>query len=75
MDRSFYQFVLSFRGGPKGDEKTEFAERMFRDFSFPKDVEDFDLLSRYIEELAAPKMTSVVFDELFSIYKERCQLA
>lgn len=74
MERSFYHFVLSFRGGPKGDAKTEFAERMFYDVGFPKDAGDFDQLSRYIEELADPEMPSVVFDEIFTLYKERCEL-
>ena len=37
MERSFYQFVLSFRGGKKGDEKSAFAEAVFNDHSFPKE--------------------------------------
>ena len=56
MDRSFYQFVLSFRGGKKGDEKAAFAEAMFNDHSFPKEEKAFDPLSRYIEEKADPEM-------------------
>lgn len=73
MDRSFYQFVLSFRGGKKGDPKSAFAEAMFNDHSFPKDEKGFDPLSRYLEEKADPEMPSVVFDELFEMYKDRFQ--
>ena len=73
MDRSFYQFVLSFRGGKKGDNHAAFAEAVFNDHSFPKDEKAFDPLSRYLEEKADPEMPSVVFDELYEMYKERFQ--
>ncbi|WP_432358846.1 YozE family protein [Sporosarcina sp. UB5] len=73
MDRSFYQFVLSFRGGKKDDSTSTFAEAVFNDHSFPKDEKDFDFLSRYLEEKADPEMPTIVFDELFAMYKERFQ--
>ncbi|MFC5587619.1 YozE family protein [Sporosarcina soli] len=71
MKRSFYQFVLSFRGGAKEDSFAVFAEYMFNDLSFPKDETSFDTLSRYIEDKADPNMPSVVFDELYQLYEER----
>lgn len=71
MRRSFYQFVLSFRGGAREDSSTVFAEYMFEDLSFPKDETDFDALSRYIEDKADSNMQSVVFDELYKLYEER----
>lgn len=73
MDRSFYQFVLSYRGGKKDDAKSTFAEAVFNDHSFPKDEKGFDPLSRYLEEKADPEMPSVIFDELYELYKERFQ--
>lgn len=71
MDRSFYRFALSYRGGSKGDAKAVFAERMFHDSSFPREETAFDPLSRYLEDAADPEMPSVVFDELYAIYQER----
>ncbi|GKV68723.1 UPF0346 protein [Sporosarcina sp. NCCP-2716] len=71
MDRSFYQFALSFRGGDKHDLNSVFAESMFRDHSFPKSERSFDALSRYIEEKADPEMPSALFDELYRQYEER----
>ena len=71
MNRSFYRFALSFRGGAIDDLKAVFAERMFNDSSFPKEEKAFDPLSRYIEEKADAKMPSVIFDELFLLYEER----
>lgn len=72
MNRSFYQFALSYRGGPKEDAKAVFAEKMFRDSAFPKDEQDFDVLSRYIEEQADAELSSVTFDEMYEQYKELC---
>ncbi len=71
MDRSFYRFVLSFRGGVKGDLNSLFAEAMFNDLGFPKEEKAFDSLSRYIEDKADSQMTSVIFDELYRLYEER----
>lgn len=71
MDRSFYQFVLSYRGGEKNDPHAIFAESMFKDQSFPKYERSFDTLSRYIEEKADPQMPSVLFDELYRHFEDR----
>jgi uncharacterized protein YozE (UPF0346 family) len=71
MDRSFYRFALSYRGGPKDDLKAVFAEAMFKDSSFPKEEKVFDPLSRYIEEKADAEMPSVIFDDLYLLFEER----
>lgn len=70
MRKSFYQYVLSFRGEGKDDEKAVFAEEMFRDLSFPKQANEYDTLSRYVEELGNDDMRSIVFDELYALYEE-----
>ncbi len=71
MDRSFYRFALAYRGGGKNDVKSNFAESMFQDLSFPREERTFDNLSRYIEEKADTGMSVSVFDELYKIYEER----
>ncbi|MCZ2258250.1 YozE family protein [Sporosarcina sp. G11-34] len=71
MNKSFYQFALSFRGGRKDDLQAQFAESMFNDLSFPKEETEFDLISRYVEEKADAGMRSVVFDDLYKLYEER----
>ncbi|WP_432355702.1 YozE family protein [Sporosarcina sp. A2] len=71
MDRSFYQFVCSYRGGEKHDPYSLFADSMFNDLSFPKYERSFDTLSRYIEEKADPSMPSVLFDELYRHFEDR----
>ena len=74
MYKTFYQFVLSFRGGKKDDRQSVFAEAMFRDLSFPKDETEYDPLSRYVEEKADEEMRSVIFDDLYKLYEERVKL-
>ena len=74
MNKSFYQFTLSFRGGGKDDVHSVFAEAMFKDLSFPKDVGEYDSLSRYVEEKADEQLRSIVFDELYKLYEERVKL-
>lgn len=74
MNKSFYQFALSFRGGGKNDAQSVFAEAMFRDLSFPKSEEEYDPLSRYVEEKADAQLRSIIFDELFKLYEERVKM-
>lgn len=74
MDRSFYHFALRFRGGGREDDKSVFADKMFLDAGFPKTLEDFDSLSRYIEEMADDDLRSTTFDDIYEIYKELCSL-
>lgn len=71
MNKSFYQFALSFRGGTKEDENSVFAEAMFKDLSFPKVETEYDPISRYVEEKADSELRSIVFDDLYKIYEER----
>lgn len=70
MNKPFYRFALSFRGGENEDDYATFAEAMFNDLSFPKEAKNYDPISRYIEEKADAEMRSVVFDELFRLYEE-----
>lgn len=70
MNKTFYRFALSFRGGGKEYDYATFAEAMFNDLSFPKEAKKYDAISRYIEEKADVELRSVVFDELFRLYEE-----
>lgn len=74
MNKSFYHFVLSFRGGRKDELRSVFAEAMFNDLSFPKEEAEYDPISRYVEEKADEEMQSVIFDDLYNLYEERVKL-
>ena len=69
MYHTFYKYVLTFRGGPKTDLRSQFAEAMYYDLSFPKQSSDFHELSRYIEELAHQDMSALLFDDLWTLYE------
>jgi len=68
MKKSFYLYVLTFRGGDWSDAKVRFAEEMFNEHNFPKQSMDFDELSSYIESYATDNLKIEVFDELWSLY-------
>ncbi|MBD7944344.1 MULTISPECIES: YozE family protein [Psychrobacillus] len=70
MHQSFYLFALKFRGGQKNDAKAQFAEHMFLQHDFPKAETSFQEISEYIEELAHPEMTAIVFDEIWGLYED-----
>lgn len=70
MRHSFYHYVLKHRGGGKNDSFSAFAEAMFKDHTFPKQCEEFEELSSYIEEEVHPHMPASTFDQLWVQYVE-----
>lgn len=68
MKKSFYLYVLTFRGGDYSDQKVRFAEEMFPEHNFPKQSTDFEELSTYIESFATDNLTTEAFDELWALY-------
>lgn len=74
MGKSFYHYVLTFRGGDWSDEKTRFAESMFIDPGFPKTSANFDKLSSYIELQSDEYLTTSAFDELWDLYAQKYDL-
>ncbi len=69
MNHSFYKYALTFRWGSHTDKKAMFAEAMFYDLSFPKHSNDFEEISRYIEELAHKDMSATIFDEMWILFE------
>lgn len=69
MRPSFYLYVLTFRGAT--DRYGTFAEAVFHDHSFPKQADDFETLSLYIEQLANDDLNAVTFDDLWGMYEEK----
>lgn len=71
MKRSFYHYVLTFRGGEWSDKKVRFAESMILDHAFPKNSDNFDELSNYIEFQSNEYLTIGVFDVLWDLYETK----
>ncbi|MCC5889272.1 MAG: YozE family protein [Alkalibacterium sp.] len=68
MRRSFYHYVKTIRDPYKKDEVTLFANSVDKDGSFPKQSEDYDEISRYLEIDADYVDSMSVFDEVFQNY-------
>lgn len=71
MRRSFYHYVKTLRDPYKKDSVTLFANAVDRDGSFPKQSEDYDELSRYLEVEADYVDSMSVFDEVFLDYVDK----
>ena len=69
MKKSFYHYVLTFRGGEWSDKKVRFAESMFINHDFPKTAVTFGELSNYIELQSDEYLTADAFDELWALYE------
>lgn len=69
MNKSFYLYVLTFRGGDWSDQKSRFAESAFHDHSFPITSTSFEELSSYIETQADENLSTAAFDELWDLYQ------
>jgi uncharacterized protein YozE (UPF0346 family) len=68
MAKSFYHFLMRFRNG--NDELSKFAEGAFRDLSFPKESNDYDELSRYLELNDDYLSTMTIFDLAWTYYEQ-----
>lgn len=70
MRRSFYHYILTQRGHNIGDPVEDFAQEVSIDKSFPKQSEDYDELSSYLE-LSVNYLSSMdLFDQLWDQYLE-----
>lgn len=67
--RSFYQFLITFRGKKQPDHKNQLADWAFYDHNFPKYSVDYDEVSSYLEWNSPFPESLIVFDELWEIYK------
>ncbi|MEO4054856.1 YozE family protein [Solibacillus sp. CAU 1738] len=74
MMKTFYMYVLTYRGGAWSDPKARFAEACFEDHSFPKNSSNFEELSLYIEMHGDDLLTIATFDELWELYVEKYNL-
>lgn len=68
MAKSFYHFIMRYRGGK--DELSQFAEGVYRDLGFPKESTDYDELSRYLEMNGDYLPTMTVFDRAWENYQQ-----
>lgn len=72
MKRPFYQYIQKHRSfsGNHPSLLSEFAETVYLDGDFPKDVQDFSTLSDYIELNDRYTDYVAVFDRIWESYNE-----
>lgn len=65
---SFYRYLMTQRNPNSADEIEQFANNAFLDSTFPKQSEDFDELSKYLEENADYLPSMTIFDAAWQRY-------
>lgn len=66
--KTFYQFMMSYRGAKQPDEYSRLADWIFADPDFPKQETDYNKISNYLEWLSPFTGALTIFDELWDIY-------
>ena len=66
--KTFYAYVLTYRGGAADERATHFAEAAFHDALFPRQSTSYEEISSYIEMLSDDALNARTFDELWESY-------
>ncbi|MBM7552533.1 YozE family protein [Thalassobacillus pellis] len=66
--RSFYHYMMRFRGNKQLNDEKKLADWMFEDHSFPKQATTYDEVSRYLEWNAPFPDALKAFDRLWDDY-------
>ncbi|WP_028782972.1 YozE family protein [Thalassobacillus devorans] len=67
--RSFYHYMMRFRGNKQQDHEKQLADWMFEDHSFPKQSTSYHEVSDYLEWNAPFPEALRVFDQLWETYQ------
>ncbi|WP_164668812.1 YozE family protein [Virgibacillus doumboii] len=69
--RSFYHYMMTYRGKKQADDISRLADWMFHDHDFPKHSADYDEISDYLEWNSPFVNALNVFDQLWDAYKNK----
>ena len=69
--RSFYHFLMTYRGKLKPNDESRLADWAYKSFDFPKHSADYDEISKYLETNSPFPGALTVFDELWEVYKDK----
>ncbi|WP_181348390.1 sterile alpha motif-like domain-containing protein [Thalassobacillus sp. CUG 92003] len=67
--RSFYHYMMRYRGNKQNDGEKQLADWMFGDHSFPKQATSYDEVSRYLEWNIPFPEALAVFDRVWTQYE------
>ena len=68
--QSFYHYLMTLRKPTDANEVEQFANNAFYDQSFPKQADDYDSLSQYLELNGTYLPSMVIFDNAWTKYEE-----
>ncbi len=70
MGKSFYEYMMRYRGVKQVTDEKRLADWMFEDHDFPRQSEKYDEVSRYLEWNLPFTEVMSVFDALWYDYLE-----
>ena len=66
--KTFYQFLLTYRGKVQSDDQSRLADWAFFDHNFPKHATNYNEISNYLEWNSPFTNALNVFDEIWDLY-------
>lgn len=71
--KSFYQYLMTERNPDSSEPLAQFANNAFFDQSFPKQSQDYQEISNYLELNAGYLPSMLIFDQAWERYLEKMQ--
>jgi len=68
MYKSFYHFLMKYRTAAPKDTISKFANAAYDDLAFPKNSEDYDKISSYLELNGHYLESMTIFDDAWELY-------
>lgn len=68
---SFYQYLMTQRDSDSTDEVAQFANNAQHDQTFPKQEQNYEKLSDYLELNASYLPSMSIFDRAYEMYQEK----
>lgn len=70
MGASFYEFILRYKDEEANDPMSRLANQISQDRAFPKQSQDFDQLSTYMEHSSDYSRMLTLFDDAWQKYQD-----
>lgn len=67
--KSFYHYLMKYRHPKPQDELSKFANNAYTDHGFPKNTDNYDEISSYLEMNGSYLESMKVFDEAWERYE------
>ncbi|MDW7798377.1 YozE family protein [Streptococcus canis] len=68
MRKSFYSWLMTQRNPKSNEPVAILADLAFEDTTFPKHINDFEAISRYLEDQASFSFNLGQFDQIWEDY-------